>query len=236
MNIETRIVGDEQQLSHVVTKVNGYHFLNDTIRDRIDIMGSLYADHVVFIFEQNGNMELTYGALRTNVRRMARNLLKYGFKKGDRLAFQLANSVETILTTLACAYIGVLPVAIDPSFYDFQMEFMLEKANPKGFIIMSSFENIFHFNIFKEMCPELEVAKKGELKSAKFGELKHVFVAKRLKNLELAQDPNIDYSNTWDFEDILDLNLFAQCENEAEEVVEWPILNQHDPVFMIYTV
>ena len=164
MNIETRHVVDchqQQHQSHVVTELDGYQFLNDTIRDRIDIMGIEYAQDVVFIFEQNGGLELTYGELRKNVRRIAEKLLKFKFEKGDRLAFQLANSVETILITLACAYIGVLPVAIDPAFFDFQMEFMLEKANPKGFIVMSSFEGVFHFSISKKCVQNWSVRKKA---------------------------------------------------------------------------
>jgi acyl-CoA synthetase (AMP-forming)/AMP-acid ligase II len=229
--VETYKFGEQ---SHVGTKIDGYEFLDDTIRDRIDLMARLHPDHVVFVFEQNANLELTYDGLRKRVRQMARNLLKFGFEKGDRLAFQLANTVETIITTLACAYIGVLPVAIDPTFYDFQMEFMLEKANPKGFIIMTSFQEILHFNLFQEMCPELGASKKGQLNSPKFSNLRHVFVAKKLINLTLDQDPNVDYSNVWDFEDILDMN--SNEIEEIEEIIEWPKLSQHDPVFMIYTV
>lgn len=217
-----------ESYANVKTQEN-FEFSNETIRDRIITMARLYPDHVPFVFEQNGISNLTWADLKRRVEVMAQNLLSLGFKKSDRLAFCFPNTIESIITMLACSYIGVISTPFHPRD---EIEYMIEKSNPKGLVLMTSFDSIFYFRLLKKMCPEiLKCDAKGEFVSEKFKNLTHVFVAKSLENLELVQDTELDCSNLWDFKEIYEENAELSFNK-----IQLPILNPHDLSFLLFTV
>lgn len=231
MKIETKV---DSELSHAVTNIEDYdyEFLNDTIHDRINLMANLYPNDVPFIFEQNGGLKLTYIELKRKVEVMAHNLLSLSFQKGDRFAFQLPNTVETLVSTIACGYIGVISVAIDPLQINnsLELEYILEKVNPRGLVLMVSFNDIYYYNLFRQICPQID---KSELDTSllKFNNLKHVFLAKKLENLPLVEDLTCNYSHLHNFEEIFNENT-----NFGSSKYELPNLDPHDPIFISFTV
>lgn len=213
--------------------LDGLKMIEYTIRDLLNKMAREFPDHVAFVFEQNGGLELTYAELNKRVETMARNLLALGFNKGDRLAFVLPYTVETLVIIFACAYIGVLSAPIDYMKCTQYLDDTLKIINPKGYITVSNFNNTPFFDQFKMFCPEIDdTCEKGNLKSSLFPNLKHVIVANNLENCRLNDDENSDdYKNVWDINEILE-------ENPAFEIdkTELPELSAHDPVFMMPTV
>lgn len=229
MIIKTQV---DSELSHATTNVENFEFLNETIRDRIDVMAKLYPNDVPFVFEQNGGLKLTYTELKRRVETMAQNLLSLGFQKGDRFAFQLPNTVETLISTLACAYIGVISVAIDPTWINSsnELEYLLEKVKPSGLVLMTSFNGLYFYNLFRDISENF-VGNHDSETSHKFSFLKHVFLARTLENFPLVQDPSVDYSNLRYFEEVLNENA-----NLGSVKHQLPHLDPHDPVFLSFTV
>lgn len=201
-----------------------------TIRDLLNKMAKEFPDHVAFIFEQNGALELTYAELKRRVENMARNLLAIGFEKGDSLAFVLPYTVETLIIIFACAYIGVFSAPIDYMKCTQCLDDTLKIINPKGYITVSNFNNTPFFDQFKKFCPEIDNCEKGNLKSCLFPNLKHVIVANNLENCRL-NDENNAYKNVWNINEILEENPALNIDK-----TEWPELSVHDPVFMMPTV
>ena len=215
--------------SHSYTKSDGIELINDTIRDLINKMATQHPNHVAYVFEQNGGLEITYSDLKRRVETMARNLLGLGFEKGDRLAFMLPYTVETLIITFSCAYIGVISVPIDPWWCLDNLQYALKLLDPKGLILMSCFEDVFYFRHFKDFCPEIKSFVKGNLSIQSVPSLKHMILARKLVNFKLEEEEDEDYKNAWDINEI---------KNDNPELSKnyWPELSPHDPVFMVFTV
>lgn len=221
----------DEKLSYSKCLSDNFEFSTQTLRDRLNIMASLYPDHAPFIFQQNGGLELTYAELKSRVDIMAKNLWYLGFRPGDRLAFQLPDTVEFIVVLVTCSVLGLISVPIDPNRYDYEIEYMLELSNPKGYILLNSFENIDYFEFFKKICPEIETTVRGQLHCAKFDNLAHVFVIEHLENLDLTTLNDNDSQRVWRFDQISKPNDQFDIQK-----FQYPKLNPHDPSFMIFTV
>lgn len=219
----------DSQSSYSVGLVENYQFMRDTLRDRINTMARLYPDHVPYIFEQNDSLQMTYFELKNRVEAMARRLLRLDFKKGDRIAMQLPDTVELVISIFACAYIGVISVPIDSTRFAHELEHILLTAKPKGIILMTSFDGVNFLDNFRQLCPEMNDCKKGELISSKFSDLKHVILLKKLVGYQLDSDPNEDFSCMWDFEEICGNNL----ETDNSEI---PDIDSHEPFIIFFTV
>lgn len=218
-------------LSHAITKSNEIELVNDTIRVLIDRMATEHPDHVAYVFEQNGGLEITYSELKRRVETMARNLLALGFEKGDRLAFMLPYTVETLIITFSCGYIGVMSVPIDPWWCLQDLEYGLKLINPKGLILTTCFENVYYFRHFKEFCPEIKSCSKGNLVSQTIPGLRHVILARKLENYKLEEEDDEVYNNAWDIDEIMKENSELN-----KNTIDWPELSSHDLYFMVFTV
>lgn len=224
-------VNTDAKISYSTGSVENYTFMNDTLKDRIDLMASLYPDHVPYIFEQNGGLHMTYMDLKNEVESKARNLLRLGFKKGDRLAMQLPDTVELVMLMFACACIGVIAVPIDSTRFSHELVHMLEKANPKGVVLMTSFDGIKYLDNFKQLCPELKNYEKGQLISEKFSELKHVICLKKFIGLQLEHDPTDDFSGIWDYDEVFNSQDYSSLDE-----IQFPHVDSNDIFILLFTV
>ncbi|HEX6087741.1 MAG TPA: AMP-binding protein, partial [Thermoanaerobaculia bacterium] len=76
----------------------------------------------------------TFGELEARSNRVAHELLARGFVRGDRLAVQLANSVELIELYLACVKIGVIFVPVNVLYREREVSHILQDAEPREFL------------------------------------------------------------------------------------------------------
>ncbi|CAF1246196.1 unnamed protein product [Adineta steineri] len=85
----------------------------------------------------------TYFELNEKVKILSAGLLKEGLQKGDRIASYLHSSPEAIQVYFACFKIGVSVVVINPFFREFEINLLVETAQPKLFITERAlYENI----------------------------------------------------------------------------------------------
>lgn len=218
--------------SHAITKSDNIKMITENLRELLNKMALDHPNHVAYIFEGNGGLEITYAELKRRVEQTARNLQSLGFVKGDILAFMFPYTVETLIITFACSYIGVISAPLDPWWCVKELEHALEIINPKGLILLSSFENVFYLREFKKFCPAFETSTKGNLRCSTFTNLKHVILARKLENYQLEVEDDSTYSNAWDIDEILHENLSLTKDIKKE----WPELNPHDPWFIVFTV
>lgn len=76
----------------------------------------------------------TFGEIETRSNRVAHALLERGFAKGDRLAVQLANSIELIDLYLACVKTGVIFVPVNVLYREREIAHILGDADPREFL------------------------------------------------------------------------------------------------------
>ncbi|HUP62966.1 MAG TPA: AMP-binding protein [Thermoanaerobaculia bacterium] len=73
----------------------------------------------------------TFGEIDARSNRVAHALLARGFTKGDRLAVQLANSIELIDVFLACVKSGVIFVPVNVLYREREIAHILSDAEPR---------------------------------------------------------------------------------------------------------
>jgi malonyl-CoA/methylmalonyl-CoA synthetase len=76
----------------------------------------------------------TFGELEARSNRVAHALLARGFVPGDRLAVQMANSVELIELYLACVKTGVIFVPVNVLYREREIAHILQDAEPREFL------------------------------------------------------------------------------------------------------
>ena len=81
-----------------------------------------------------GGPALTYAQLRDEVARTADRLAELGLRRGDRIAFALPNSAETILIFLAAATTGTA-APLNPTYKEDEFRFYLEDTEARALVV-----------------------------------------------------------------------------------------------------
>ena len=200
--------------------ISNFPLVTKTIRDLID--ENVHNNRKIYCFPHQG-IDLSASELNERVGVAAQNLLKLGFRKGDRIGIVLANTLEMVISTLACAYIGGISVLLNPAYQLVELEYMLKKAGTKGLIIYDSFKHLQHLNIIRKICPELDSCAPGELNSKRLPDLRHVFVL----NSPLSPEKK-DYKGTWKY-DLLSEKASTSLRHELS------YLELDDPSLILFT-
>jgi long-chain acyl-CoA synthetase len=81
-----------------------------------------------------GDQRISYRALDAIVEKIAGNLARCGYAKGDRLALLLGNCFEFVYAVLACARIGIIVVPMSIRQRKPETEFILSQCEAAGLI------------------------------------------------------------------------------------------------------
>ncbi|XP_036735495.1 medium-chain acyl-CoA ligase ACSF2, mitochondrial isoform X3 [Manis pentadactyla] len=117
------------------------------------------------------NIRLTFAQLKEEVDKAASGLLSIGLCKGDRLGMWGPNSYAWVLMQLATAQAGIILVSVNPAYQAMELEYTLKKVGCKALVFPKQFKTQQYYNILKQICPELEKAQPGALKSQRLPDL-----------------------------------------------------------------
>jgi len=130
------------------------HF-GDTVGAFIEKWAGEMPDREALVSEDR---RITWGKLHDITDRIAGGFLRLGLKKGDRLALLGANDVQAILSWLAAAKIGVIPVAINPRYRRQEIEYILKDAGASAVVTRCYYEGFSLIDLMvkmKELIPNL---------------------------------------------------------------------------------
>ena len=94
---------------------------------------------------------LTYKQLRDKVNMLSGIIKHLDINKGDRVIIQISNSVEYVVSVLACLQIGAIFHAIPPGLGSARLQQKIQDMTPKLILTCSSSRNCFidFFNFFR---------------------------------------------------------------------------------------
>ena len=107
----------------------------------------------------DGDQRKTYKELNSMARAMAASLAEIGFKKGDRAAIYMKNSLELEVAFYACQKLGVIVVWVNALYRVREAEFILSNSAAKGVFIFDQWEDNFYLagiQNLKHRLPHLE--------------------------------------------------------------------------------
>ena len=89
----------------------------------------------------DGERRITYKELNATSTALAAGLAEIGFKKGDRVAIYMKNSVELITAFYALQKLGVIVVWINSLYRRKEAEFVLSNSGAKGVVIFRHWDD-----------------------------------------------------------------------------------------------
>jgi fatty-acyl-CoA synthase len=144
---------------------------NKTLADLFDQAVTKYGQEELMIFKEE---RITYYEMGQRVENFAKGLIKLGIKKGDKVGIWLSNGPEWLITEFAVTKIGAVMVPLSTRFMAFDLEYILKQSDSTTLIMMDFFLKNSYLQVLEEICPEVKIAKPGELKSGKLPFLRNV--------------------------------------------------------------
>ncbi|XP_065752654.1 medium-chain acyl-CoA ligase ACSF2, mitochondrial isoform X2 [Phocoena phocoena] len=139
------------------------HLINKTVGQCLDATAQRVPDREALVVHHE-NIRLTFAQLKEEVDKAASGLLSTGLRKGDRLGMWGPNSYAWVLMQLATAQA-------------MEVEYALKKVGCKALVFPRQFKTQHYYSILKQICPEVEKAQPGHLKSQRLPELTTVISA-----------------------------------------------------------
>ena len=147
--------------------------IGHTIGDFFDAISEAHAGHEALVSRHQG-IRWTYGELRERVDALARALMSLGIRKGDRVGIWSPNHAEWVVIQFATAKIGAILVNVNPAYRVHELEYALRQSGCATLIIAPPFKTSDYAALLRELCPELERSRPGELHAERAPELRTV--------------------------------------------------------------
>ncbi|XP_054441369.1 medium-chain acyl-CoA ligase ACSF2, mitochondrial [Pteronotus mesoamericanus] len=147
-----------------------FPLLLETVGQCLDATAQRFPDREALVVLHE-NVRMTFAQLKEEVDKAASGLLSIGLRKGDRLGMWGPNSYAWVLMQLATAQAGIILVSVNPAYQAMELEYSLKKVGCKALVFPKQFKTQQYYNIVKQICPELEKAQPGALKSQRLPDL-----------------------------------------------------------------
>ncbi|MGI5822431.1 MAG: class I adenylate-forming enzyme family protein [Dethiobacteria bacterium] len=118
--------------------VTSYEDVQDcTVGEVLERGALLCPDKEALVF---GAKRINYYDLNVLVDSFAAAISELGFKKGDRIAIDLPNSPELVISFFAAAKLGLIATWLNPLYREAELKFILGNSKSKGIILKSGFQ------------------------------------------------------------------------------------------------
>ncbi len=161
--------------------------INETFPDVLDRICEEFPNQYAFRYTEL-DYTRTYPEFREDVLRFARALIAMGVKKGDHVAIWATNVPAWYITFWACTYIGAVLVTVNTAYKIHEAEYLLHQSDTHTLVMIDGYKDSDYVGIMKELCPELQSCKPGELNSERLPFLKNI----------ITTDSKQDGCFTWD--------------------------------------
>lgn len=149
--------------------------LCNTVGQALQNTTERWPDREAAVFLQDG-IRKTFSQFQQDVDQAAAGLLAMGLKRGDRLGMWGPNTYEWLLFQFATAKAGIIMVSVNPAYQAQEVEFALRKVQCNAIVCPSQFKTQKYCDMLRQICPEIDSARPGAIKSAKLPDLHTVIV------------------------------------------------------------
>ncbi|XP_051797290.1 medium-chain acyl-CoA ligase ACSF2, mitochondrial-like [Acanthochromis polyacanthus] len=146
-----------------------------TVSQCLDTTVQRWPEREAVVFLHDG-IRKTFAQLQHDVDKAASGLLALGLKRGDRLAVWGPNTYEWILFHFATAKAGIILVSLNPAYEAKEVEFTLQKVCCNAVVCPSQFKSQKFCEILRQICPEIDTAPVGMIKSSRLPGLRMIIV------------------------------------------------------------
>ncbi|KAG1954724.1 medium-chain acyl-CoA ligase ACSF2, mitochondrial isoform X1 [Pimephales promelas] len=155
--------------------ISSHPLLSSTVDQCLRATVERYPDREALVFVQDG-IRKTFAQFYQDVEQTAAGLLAVGLKRGDRLGIWGPNIYEWILMQFATAKAGIILVSVNPAYQLQEVEFALRKVQCNAIVCPTQFKTQKYSDMLRQLCPEMETASPGGIKSSRLPDLHTVIV------------------------------------------------------------
>ncbi|XP_047656989.1 medium-chain acyl-CoA ligase ACSF2, mitochondrial-like isoform X2 [Tachysurus fulvidraco] len=173
-----RLVHDESHTPLNVSYVHGPSTvpqLSLTIGQSLLTTVNKWPDREAVVFLQDG-IRKSFSQFQHEVDHLAAGLLALGLQNGDRLGIWGPNNYEWILCQFATAKAGIIMVSLNPAYEINELAFALRKVQCNALVCPTRFKSQRFCDMLRELCPELNNAVSGSIRSTRLPDLRKVIV------------------------------------------------------------
>jgi fatty-acyl-CoA synthase len=146
-----------QQLSYA-HGTSSTPLLGETIGANFERTVAAHGDHDALVVGHQ-DVHLTYAQLDEQVDRVARGLMAYGLRRGDRMGIWASNRAEWVLVQYASAKAGIVLVNVNPAYRTSELEYVLRQSGCRLLVAARAFKSSDYAAMIAEVaprCPALE--------------------------------------------------------------------------------
>jgi non-ribosomal peptide synthetase component E (peptide arylation enzyme) len=103
----------------------------------------------------DGERRIAYRELETMAEGLAASLQALGYRKGDRVAIYMKNSLELVTAFYALQKLGVIVAWVNPNYRVAEARFILSNSQAKGVFLFREWEGYDYLSALLEMRSEL---------------------------------------------------------------------------------
>jgi fatty-acyl-CoA synthase len=127
----------------------------ETIGENLRQIVEKYGDREALVVVEQG-YRATYNQLWEQTTELAKGLMAYGIKRGDRVGIWAANRFEWVLLQYATARIGAIMVNINPAYKTTGLQYALEQSKIDLLIASSHFRQTDYIDLLNRVRPHCD--------------------------------------------------------------------------------
>ena len=158
-----------------VSGVADQPLLYRTVDDVLTSAAMSAPDQLALIVSDQG-VRWSFKDLDREVERVARGLVAFGLKAGDRIGIWAPNCVEWVLVMFAAARAGLILVNINPAYRTHELEFALNLVGCRALVFPRTFKSSNYLVLLQELIPDLLEVPPGQLASPRIPALRFPFL------------------------------------------------------------
>ncbi|XP_071778942.1 medium-chain acyl-CoA ligase ACSF2, mitochondrial-like [Centroberyx gerrardi] len=182
-----------------------------TVGQSLQSAAERWPDREAVVFLQDG-IRKTFAQFQQDVDKAAAGLLALGLKRGDRLGVWGPNTYEWILFQFATAKAGIILVSLNPAYQLRELEFTLGKVQCKAVVCPTSFKTQKFCEMLREICPEIDTAALGMIKSSRLPDLRMVIVTDSRQPGMLHVEDVMQAGESQHHKELMDLQSKLYCD------------------------
>lgn len=173
-----------------------------------------------YVYPEHG-IRKTYQEFDEETDRLAKAFMGIGIEKGEHIAIWSDNKRHWLLSQFATGKMGGVLVTVNTSYQASELEYLLRQSDATTLILGEEFKGSNYIDILNTVCPELQDAPKGDVKSEKLPHFKRVI---------LMGENNYPGIYTWS-----EFETFATGVSDAELEERFSSMDPDDVINIQYT-
>ena len=173
----------------------------ETIGENLRQIVEQYGDREALVVVEQ-NYRATYKELWAQTTELAKGLMAYGVKRGDRVGIWAANRYEWVLVQYATARIGAIMVNINPAYKTTGLRYALEQSKIDLLIAASHFRQTDYIDLLNQIRPFCRYPKRTVIIEREWNKLLQASakisdteLAEREQSLQFDDAVNIQYTS-----------------------------------------